>query len=198
MSNTADSQAPGDAGEHKIKVKMVTPEVPEEAAAAAPVVDAEVEQLRKDLEAARKRVDELARAYQAGERDREEFKQRINRERDRMIDVEKGNVAVVLLEAIDELDRCLENADESPLAMGVKLIRESLLKKAESTGIERIELVGRPFDPNLAEATDMEVTPVETEDGMVVAVIKACYQLRGRVVRPGMVKVAKYVKPASA
>ncbi len=158
----------------------------------------EVARLSADLEAARKRIDELARAYQAGERDREAFKQRVSREREQLLDVERGNVALTLLEAIDELDRCVQNADESALAKGVRLIREGLLKKTEAMGIERVDLVGRPFDPNLAEASDMELTVKEAEDGFVLAVTRPCYQLKGRVIRPGQVKVAKYVQPAQA
>ena len=56
-------------------------------------VDAERQRLEAELEAARRRVDELARAYQEVNKDREEFKQRLTRERERMIDVERGNVA---------------------------------------------------------------------------------------------------------
>lgn len=163
-----------------------------------PEVDPEVERLRTELAAAHKRVNELAHAIQAGERDREEFKQRQTRERERMIDVEKGNIAVSLLEAVDELDLCLTASDGSAFAQGVKMIRDSLLKRAESVGIERVELVGRPYDPNLAEATDMEVTTNEAEDGFVTGVVKACYQLKGRTIRPGLVRVAKFVKPAQA
>ena len=163
-----------------------------------PLVDPEMQQLTEQLETAHKRVNELARALQAGDRDREEFKQRLTRERERLIDVEKGNVAVTLLEAVDQLDLCLQSADNSALARGVRLIREGILKKAEATGIERVELLGMPFDPNLAEASDMDVTPVEADDGRVMTVHKACYQLKGRVIRPGVVKVAKYVKAASA
>jgi molecular chaperone GrpE len=157
-----------------------------------------IEQLTRELDAAHHRINELARALQAGDRDREEFKQRQSRERERMLDVEKGNVAQTLLEAVDQLDLSLLAADDSPFARGVRLIRESVLKHAESTGIERVELLGRSFDPNLAEATDMEITGVEQDDGKIVAVLKACYQLKGRVIRPGTVKVARFVKPAQA
>lgn len=163
-----------------------------------PPLDPEVQLLTQQLQAAHKRVNELALAVQAGERDRTEFKERLSRERERMLDVEKGKVAVTLLEAVDQLDLCLQAADSSPLAKGVKLIRESILKQAEAVGIERVELAGLPFDPNLAEATDMELTTSPEEDGRVVLVLKAAYQLNGRVIRPGVVKVAKYVKAASA
>ena len=169
-----------------------------EPAAQQPPLDPQVQQLTEQLEAARKRINEFAHAVQAGERDRAEFKERLTRERERMVDVEKGKIAVTLLEVIDQLDLSLQAADESPLARGVKLIRESILKQAEGLGIERVELSGRPYDPNLAEATDMEITPNEDDDNMVVLVLKAAYQLNGRVIRPGVVKVAKYVKAASA
>lgn len=154
--------------------------------------------LQQELDAAHERINELAYALQASERDREAFKERQRREREQLLDVERGNVALALLEAVDELDRCLQAADDSPLAQGVRLIREGMLKRAESTGIERVELLGRPFDPNLAEAGAMELTGLEADDGKIVGVLKACYQLNGRTVRPGVVKVARYVTPGRA
>lgn len=154
--------------------------------------------LAKELETARARIDELARAYQANERDKEAFKQRLQREREQLLDVEKGKVALTVLEAVDELDLCLTSADDSPLARGVRLIREGLLKKALESGIERVELMGLAYDPNLAEATDLGVVTDEQQDGTVLKVERACYRLGGRVIRPGRVKVAKYVKPAEA
>src|SRR5262245_15494452 len=111
-----------------------------------------------ELEAARKRIDELARAYQALERHREDFKKRLAPEPEQTLDVERGEVALALLEAIDDLDRALAKADDSPLARGVAVIREGLLKKTEQLGIERVGMVGHRYDPNVAEAADLEVT----------------------------------------
>lgn len=168
---------------------------------APPEVDAERQRLEAELEASRRRVDELARAYQSVNKDREEFKQRLTRERERMMDVERGNVAVSLLEAIDELDRCLTMSGQevsSPLGQGVKMIRDGLLSKVQSLGIERLNLVGQPFDPNTAEAADMEITPQPEEDQKVVAEVRAGYRMKDRVIRPARVKVAKYVAPAQA
>lgn len=168
---------------------------------APPEVDAERQRLEAELEASRRRVDELARAYQSVNKDREEFKQRLTRERERMMDVERGNVAVSLLEAIDELDRCLTMSGQeasSSLGQGVKMIRDGLLSKVQSLGIERLNLVGQPFDPNTAEAADMEITPQPEEDQKVVAEVRAGYRMKDRVIRPARVKVAKYVAPAQA
>ncbi|MBU8897016.1 nucleotide exchange factor GrpE [Corallococcus sp. H22C18031201] len=167
---------------------------------ATPAVDVEKARLQAELDASRRRVDELARAYQALNKDREEFKQRLTRERERMIDVERGDVAVTLLEAIDELDRALNagGEDGSALAQGVRMIRDSLLRKVQAAGIERLQVVGQPYDPNLAEAADMEITPVPEDDQKVVAEVRAGYRLKDRIIRPARVKVAKYIPPANA
>lgn len=167
----------------------------------APEVDPERERLESELSAARRRVDQLARAYQDLEKDREEFKQRLTRERERMMDVERGNVATILLEAVDELDRCLSMSGgdvSSPLAQGVKMIRDGLLSKLQQSGIERLQVVGLPYNPNTAEATDMEITTNPDEDQKVVAEARAGYRLKERIIRPARVKVAKYVAPAQA
>jgi molecular chaperone GrpE len=166
-----------------------------------PGASPEVAQLEVELNAARRRVDQLARAYQELEKDREEFKQRLSRERERMLDVERGKVAILLLEAVDELDLCLSmgGADAaSGLAKGVKMIRDGLLGKLQQAGVERLQLVGQPYDPNTAEATDMEITTRPEEDQRVVAEARAGYRLKDRVIRPARVKVAKYVAPAEA
>lgn len=199
-------------GAERVEVEEAPPEAAQaeepvaaegaEAGEAEPVEESpEVRQLRADLETARRRVDELARAYQALNKEREEYKQRLARERERLLDVERGNVALTLLEAIDELDRCLAAVsakDASPLAQGVRLIRDGLLSKLNQTGIERLVVVGKPFDPNIAEAADMDVTTSPEDDQKVIAEIRAGYQLKDRVIRPARVKVAKYVAPAQA
>ncbi|MFY0523439.1 nucleotide exchange factor GrpE [Archangium gephyra] len=168
---------------------------------AAPAVDAEKQRLEAELATARRRVDQLARAYQELEKDREEFKQRLTRERERMMDVERGNVATVLLEAVDELDRSLAMSGgdvSSPLAQGVKMIRDGMLSKLQQSGIERLQVVGLPYDPNTAEATDMEMTANPDDDQKVVAEVRAGYRLKERIIRPARVKVAKYIAPAQA
>jgi molecular chaperone GrpE len=186
-----------------VEARQVPPEeaTVDQEASAAEAKDPERERLEQELEATRRRLDDLARAYQAVNKDREEFKQRLTRERERMMDVERGSVALTLLEAIDELDRCITMSSaeaNSPLAQGVKMIRDGLLTKVQASGIERIQVVGQPYDPNTAEAFDMEITPQPEEDQRVVAEVRAGYKLKDRIIRPARVKVAKYVPPAQA
>lgn len=175
-----------------------TPGTPETSGQGSAGQADEVSQLRSELEAARRRVDELARGIQDVMRDRDEFKQRIQRERDRMLEVEKGQVSQALIEAIDELDLSLAADDGSPFAQGVRLIRDKLLQKLAASGIERIQLVGRPYDPNVAEAVDMELVSSPEQGEKVLEEHRPAYALRGRVVRPGRVKVGRYLEPVKA
>jgi molecular chaperone GrpE len=160
----------------------------------------EIQRLEKELEAARKRIDELARAFQALERDREDFKQRLSRERERVLEVERGNIALIVLDILDELELSLQASgdDGSPLARGVRLIRDNILKKVQLLGIERVDVMDQAFDPNLAEATDTELTTEPKNDQKVVAVVRPGYRLKDRIIRPARVRVARYLSPAQA
>lgn len=165
----------------------------------APETVADVAALQKELEASRKRVNELAYALQESHRDREEFKQRIQRERERLMDVERGNVATALLETVDELELCLRAANPAdPLAQGVKMIRDGILTRLVQSGVERIDVNGKTFNPNEHEAADMEVVANPEDDQKIVAEVRAGYRMKDRVVRPARVKVAKFIQPAQA
>ena len=63
-----------------------------------------------------------------------------------------------------------------------------MLGALEKAGLERIEAHGKPFDPEEHEA----VMHVEDEGGEpgVRDVVRTGYRLKGRVLRPAMVKVA--------
>jgi molecular chaperone GrpE len=158
----------------------------------------ELEGLRADLAAARARVNELARGLQDSSREKDAYKDRLARENERLRDIEKAENARLVLDAVDALDRSLLAADRSPLAKGVRLIRDDLVAKLAAQGIERLELTGAPFDPNQAEAMDTELVTDPAADGKVVAELRAGYALKGRVVRPAQVRVGRYVEPARA
>jgi molecular chaperone GrpE len=60
----------------------------------------------------------------------------------------------------------------------------------EGEGLVRIEAEGKPFDPERHEAV-IAVEEEGTEPGTVVDIVRTGYELRGKVLRPAMVKVAK-------
>jgi molecular chaperone GrpE len=178
------------------------PTAPRESPPAAPVPSAlelENQRLLEELETTRKRMNDLAWAVKNGEREREEFKQRLQRERDQLMDLERAKAATALLEAVDELELCLKAAPaDNALSQGVRLIRDGIVSRLQQSGLERLEVVGRTFDPNEHEAADMEITGHADDDQKITAEVRAGYRFKGRLVRPARVKVARYVQPANA
>jgi molecular chaperone GrpE len=167
-------------------------------AAPQPVAVQAPQALVEELEAARARVNELARGLQDSVREREAYKDRLARENERLRDVERTENARLVIDAVDALERSLKAADRSPLAQGVRLIRNDLVAKLAAQGILRLELTGALFDPKEAEATDTELVSDPSADGRVLAELRAGYALNGRVVRPAQVRVGRYIEPARA
>ncbi len=153
-------------------------------------------ELQEQLKSQGARLDEVLRAYSHLQQEREEFRKRSERERERVLEVERGNVALAIIEAIDELDRTLQAVKKErqgdPLVAGVKLIRDGLLRRLAGSGIERYETVGLPFDPTLHEAADMVQVADAGQDGQVIGETRAGYRQGERVLRAAHVRVGRF------
>ena len=106
--------------------------------------------------------------------------------------VERAAVPAVqrLLEVLDDFDLALMSATEKPdfdrFLHGVELVYAKLADTLKAEGVERIDALGKPFDPEQHEAL------MQTGEGdhLVVAdVLRPGYTLRGRVIRPAGVRV---------
>src|SRR5215208_1246360 len=110
------------------------------------------------LAAAEAQVDELVRKLANQIEETKASRARMEREKQRVLEQERANVAQALLGAMDELERALAAGGSpepgTPLASmveGVRLTLSSFAKRVTDLGAERLTLVGRPFDPALAE-----------------------------------------------
>ena len=95
-----------------------------------------------------------------------------------------------LLEVLDDFELALMSATEKPdfdrFLHGVELVYAKLADTLKAEGLERIDALGKPFDPEQHEAL------MQTGEGdhLVVAdVLRPGYTLRGRVIRPAGVRV---------
>jgi molecular chaperone GrpE len=147
--------------------------------------------------------DELARAKtQAAEyRDHlqrlqaefENYRKRMTRSQERLVDAELQRFVQGLLEVLDEFDLALIAAERQPdfdgFRKGVELVYAKLAETLRAEGLERIEAEGKAFDPNEHEAL------MQTGDGEgdphVVEVFRQGYKLRGTVIRPSSVRVER-------
>ncbi|HEX7349353.1 MAG TPA: nucleotide exchange factor GrpE [Rhodanobacteraceae bacterium] len=97
-----------------------------------------------------------------------------------------------LLPVYDGLESGLavETADVAAMREGLNLTLKALLKVAEGNGLEQVNPVGQPLDPERHHAVSMVAT-AEQEPGTVVSVMQKGYVLHGRLLRPALVAVAK-------
>ena len=146
-----------------------------------------------------RRLDEVTRAYAELVNDRESFKRRLERERDRLLEARKGELAAVLLDTMDELSLAIRGGttDAERLADGLRLIAENTGKRVESLGLTRVPTEGHVFDPSLHDAVDLLPTPDPDLDGRVLEEVRAGWRLGERVIRAARVRVGRHV-PAPA
>ena len=68
-------------------------------------------------------------------------------------------------------------------------MREQLLQCLQRNGLQQIESVGKPFDPNFHQA--IKTTPVEdSKEEVVLAEFQKGYTLSDRLIRAAMVEVS--------
>jgi len=149
------------------------------------------------------RLDELARAYAALVEDNKAFRERLTREKERVIEAERAGVAQALLDAADDLERALaavRGAAGAPgdalasLVRGVHLSLSGLHKRIAELGAERLVLAGQPFDPRLAEAVDTVAVADVSQDGLVIQEVRPGYRIGDRVLRPARVRVGRLAR----
>lgn len=160
--------------------------------------EVELASLREKVEAQARRIDELARAYADAINEREAFRRRIEREAERQLETARGDVAVILLDAAEDLRRAVESQtdDAKALAEGVRLIAENFLRQLGQMGLERIDTEGKAFDPLVHEAVDLVPVDDPARDGTIVDEARAGWKFGERVLRAARVRVARYVPPA--
>jgi molecular chaperone GrpE len=99
-----------------------------------------------------------------------------------------------LLPVLDNFELAVSAAEQSRdfdrMLKGVEMVFGELREVLESEGLVKIEAEGKPFDPERHEAV-IAVEQEDSEPGTVTDIVRTGYELRGKVLRPAMVKVAK-------
>lgn len=130
--------------------------------------------------------------------DFENYRKRVDRERNETYNRVVADIATKLLPVSDNLKRALEaessvEAAESDefrhFLSGVDLIWKQLNGLLDTLGVKQIPAVGEPFDPHVHEAVVTEATD-EYEPDTVIQEIVAGYRLGDKLIRPALVKVA--------
>lgn len=124
--------------------------------------------------------------------DFDNFKRRTQKDKEISSKFRAQSLLTDLLPVLDNFERALAveaKGDEAVTIMkGVLMVQKSLLEAVKREGLEEIKSVGEPFDPNFHQAVMQEIDE-QAEPGSVLQELQKGYTLKGRVLRPSMVKV---------
>ena len=142
---------------------------------------------------------ELMNTFVRRQADFENYRKRVEKERhqDRHRAVE--SLIENILPALDAFDRAIAAHDDPAYAeynKGFELIRRQLWDALAKQGLERIESIGKQFDPNFHHGIE-QVQTSEHAEGTVVDELQPGYVFHGRILRPAMVRVASSPTKAS-
>ena len=123
----------------------------------------------------------------------ENFRKRTEKEKSTMFDMGAKSVVEKLLPIIDNFARGFAGLSEEqmsdPFVSGMDMVYKQLVKALADMGVEPIEAVGKPFDPNLHNAV-MHVEDENLGENTVAQEFQKGYLYHGSVVRHSMVQVA--------
>ena len=153
-------------------------------AADADAVDAAEAELVHDVDAVLAERDELKNIAMRLQADFENYRKRVQQQQSDEIARATGKLAEELLPVLDVCEAAFTHGVD-----GVEPVWSALMGALQRQGLEAMDLVGKPFDPAVAEAVLQE--PGDGgEDGPVVSdVLRTGYLWKGRVLRAAMVKV---------
>ena len=163
----------------------------DEAGAEAELLTREIADLRREADDNRERLLRLAAEF-------ENYKKRMERERESLLKYAGENILRELLSTVDNLDRALEQgaaeAGEAQkqltsLLQGVELTRKVLLSGLEKFGVTAVECVGGEFDPNVHEALTMEASAEVPANHVLLEFVKG-YRFKDRLLRAAKVVVS--------
>lgn len=146
---------------------------------------------QEELDAAKAKADEYLTLAQRVQADFDNFRRRNESVRADAYNEGVRALAATLLPVMDNLERAVDAAKDSPdaqLKEGVGLVLRQLGDVFQKQGITPIDRLGEKFDPNLENAL-MQGAPEDGEPGTVCQVFQKGYQIGKNVLRHAMVKV---------
>lgn len=169
----------------------------------APEPDAtnpEAEAYHRRARLAEDRLKEVLDAYRQLKQETEAHRERITRTLERRSEERRDQLLLQFIEILDNFDRALDAAEKSgahtSLIEGLILVRTQLVQTLRDQGLERIPVLGFPFDPETSEVVEMEDVEDPEHDQVVVRELQRGYRLSGRIARPSRVIVGQYKPPA--
>ena len=127
--------------------------------------------------------------------DFENFKRRSRVEKEDILQFGTTRLLESLLPILDQLELALavsrDATEQASIVKGVEMVAKQFSNVLEQEGLQPIQSIGEPFDPNLHEGVMQVEATEQFPAGTVAEELRKGYQLKGKVIRPAMVKVSQ-------
>ena len=156
-------------------------------------IDYEIESLKKELQAAKESSESNLNKLKYLMADFDNYRKQMEKQAASRIETAKAELLLKFLNIRDDYQRALETAgkDTSPTVVaGLEGILKNIDSLLLSEGVRPIEAVGTPFDPSVHDAISFAPRD-DVPENSVTAEIRRGYMLHDKVLRPGMVEVAR-------
>jgi molecular chaperone GrpE len=156
-----------------------------------------VGKLRADLKQARADKEEYLTGWQRAKADYVNLQKELNLVRTNSSVLAKERMTENLLPTLDSFDMAFANKEawesvDKNWRMGIEYIFQQFTTNLADSGVERIDKVGVPFDPNLHESIESIPTTDQSKDHTVEEVLQAGYKIGERIVRPARVNIFEF------
>jgi molecular chaperone GrpE len=155
-----------------------------------PLVAEVVDEVAAELKT---QLDERTADLQRLSADYANYRKRVERDREAVINNAKASVASELLPLLDDIERAAAHGD---LTGAFKAVADKLVSTLAKTGLEPFAHEGEAFDPSVHEAVQHSTSP-DVEGPTVTAVLRRGYTFGDKLVRPALVAVTDH-EPAPA
>lgn len=154
-----------------------------------------LEELANALEEEKRRSEDYLNRLKYMQADFENLKKRLDRQLEEVRKYCNERLVLELLGIADELEVAVREGKQTEsmavFLQGVEMIMNKLRKVLEKEEVSPIECIGQAFDPSKHEV----IAKVENdEEGKIIEEIRKGYIMKGRVIRPSVVKIT--VKPS--
>ncbi len=125
--------------------------------------------------------------------DFENYKKRLNKDKEELVKYGNERLLAELLPVLDNLEMALDHSKSNlseGLVKGVEITLRELLRTLEKFGLTPIEAVYKPFDPSVHDAMTI-VEREDIEENTVVEEFRKGYLYRDKVIRASLVAVSK-------
>ncbi|MBE6183976.1 nucleotide exchange factor GrpE [Heyndrickxia ginsengihumi] len=152
----------------------------------------ELEKANAKIKELEEKIDEYENRYVRLRADFDNFRRRVDLDKQASEKYRAQHLITNLLPAIDNFERALQMASEDEqtkqLLQGMEMVYRNILEALKKEGVEPIEALGKEFDPHYHQAI-MQAQEEDVESNIIVEEFQKGYILKDRVIRPSMVKV---------